>query len=363
MPQEERYYLKWIIDSLGVGSAPMNRADLESLSRQGIDAIMNLCDEYCDLHWVESDAGFDVYYLPIIDEKAPDMEALEKALDWLDEVIFLGKKALIHCKHGIGRTGTVLNAYLLRKGYTPRQISKLLKGVRAKPANFEQWWFVRSYGKKQAPSPVRDERLEAEHTVDLTPFFMEFEQIAEDVESRLYSSGVEVFCGAEHQRCCENLVTVSFVEAAYITSTMNSVLTRPLRRMAIERARDSSRELRRAERAAGGPEAADELRRAWRDKKLLCPFNEYGCTLYDFRPLACQMYDLRDSDRIDVSARAMQRADEVSARLFEAYTGRIAPDDVLFYLQDVISGKFVEQFFRYLWDTSCELPRKHPAVK
>ena len=82
----------------------------------GIGAILNLCAEFCDLHSIEEKAGFEVWYLPIADEEAPDLQELEKALDWLDECLYLGKKVLVHCRFGIGRTGTVVNAYLLRKG-------------------------------------------------------------------------------------------------------------------------------------------------------------------------------------------------------------------------------------------------------
>ncbi|MGQ9500375.1 MAG: protein-tyrosine phosphatase family protein [Dissulfurimicrobium sp.] len=41
---------------------------------------------------------------------------MERALAWLDEAIYLGKKVLVHCRHGIGRTGTFVTAYLIRRG-------------------------------------------------------------------------------------------------------------------------------------------------------------------------------------------------------------------------------------------------------
>ena len=86
------YSLDWITDSLAVGQAPMSYDSLDFIRAQGIGAIMNLCAEFCDLHWIEADAGFQVYYFPIPDEEAPDLPELEKALDWLDECLYLGKK-------------------------------------------------------------------------------------------------------------------------------------------------------------------------------------------------------------------------------------------------------------------------------
>jgi protein-tyrosine phosphatase len=110
------YSATWVTDQLAVGAAPMSYEQLDCLRAEGIGAILNLCGEFCDLHDIECAAGFEVYHMPLADEEAPELAELEKALAWLDEAIYLGKKVLIHCRHGIGRTGTVLNAYLLRRG-------------------------------------------------------------------------------------------------------------------------------------------------------------------------------------------------------------------------------------------------------
>ena len=123
---DHAYPLTWVTDHLAVGGAPMTYEQLDSLKEQGITAILNLCAEFCDLHDIEAAAGFEVYYLPVPDEEAPDLPALEKALAWLDEAIYLGKKVLIHCRHGIGRTGTVLNAYLLRRGLGHKLAARVL---------------------------------------------------------------------------------------------------------------------------------------------------------------------------------------------------------------------------------------------
>ena len=145
-----------------------------SLHEQGITAILNLCAEFCDLRDIETAAGFEVRYLPIQDEKAPDLAALEGALAWLDEAVYLGKKVLIHCRYGIGRTGTVLNAYLLRRGLGHKLAARVLSPLRAKPASFDQWWTVRRYGKAAGKLTIREPRLEAGHLVDLAPFLTDY---------------------------------------------------------------------------------------------------------------------------------------------------------------------------------------------
>lgn len=142
------YRLKWVTDDVAAGHAPMSYDQLETIREAGIDAIVNLCGEYCDLHEIQVDNGFQVFYLPIPDECAPDVEEMEKALLWMDEAIRRNEKVLVHCRFGIGRTGTFLMAYLIRKGLTMKAAEKKLKKTGAVPARYCQWKMLRSYNKK-----------------------------------------------------------------------------------------------------------------------------------------------------------------------------------------------------------------------
>jgi len=137
-----------VTPELSVGHAPLSYADLDAIREEGVAAIVNLCGEYCDLHEIEQDSGFEVYYLPIQDECAPDIKEMENAIDWVDQRILQGKKVLVHCRFGVGRTGTFVTAYLLQKGLDMKAASKLLKKTRANPTNSCQWKLLRSYQKK-----------------------------------------------------------------------------------------------------------------------------------------------------------------------------------------------------------------------
>jgi len=142
------YELTWITEQLAAGHAPLSHADLDAIRDSGIDSIVNLCGEYCDLHEIQQDSGFEVHYLPIPDECAPDMEAMEKALIWLEDRIARGHKALAHCRFGVGRTGTFVSAFLMRTGMDLKAAGKALKGTRANPSNYCQWKLLRRYNKK-----------------------------------------------------------------------------------------------------------------------------------------------------------------------------------------------------------------------
>jgi protein-tyrosine phosphatase len=142
------YDLTWITNQLAVGHAPMFDVDLEVLRDNGIDAIVNLCGEFCDLHELQSEAGFEVHYLPIADECAPDIAAMETAFAWVDDVIAQGRKVLVHCRFGVGRTGTFVTAYLMKKGLHMKAAAKALKHSRANPTQHCQWKLLRAFGKK-----------------------------------------------------------------------------------------------------------------------------------------------------------------------------------------------------------------------
>jgi len=143
------YEVTWITEDLAVGHAPMSYAELDEIKKEGIGAIVNLCAEYCDLHEIEEGSGFEVYYLPIVDENAPDIGELEKALNWLDKTIGMGKKVLVHCRFGIGRTGTFVTAYIIRKeSCSLKAASKKMKGSRSCPSTYNQWKMLKKYKKK-----------------------------------------------------------------------------------------------------------------------------------------------------------------------------------------------------------------------
>lgn len=149
---ESEYRLDWVTENIAVGCAPLSYAQLDQIREQGIDAIVNLCGEYCDLHDIEMGHGFEVYYLPIPDECTPDREDLEKAMDWMDSVLKGGRRLLIHCRLGMGRTGTLLYAYLWSRNLHPRLKPDLLEQIRARPCNYQQWRLAERYRSPHDPT-------------------------------------------------------------------------------------------------------------------------------------------------------------------------------------------------------------------
>lgn len=339
--------ITWVTDRLAVGRAPMSHADLDALKAEGISAILNLCAEFCDLHDIEREAGFEVYYMPVPDEEAPGMVELERALSWLDEAVYLGKKVLIHCRHGIGRTGTLLNAYLLRRGLGHRLAWKTLRGLRARPANFEQWWTIRKYGKKERRLSIRQPSLEMRNLVDLAPFLADYGLLVDWVEDLLGTElGNPERCGRDHHRCGSTPVALTLIEAVYVSHALNTILSSEERLAAINRAVAVAAREREAARHLAG--AGDYC---LRDAGAFCPlWLADRCQIYAWRPLQCRTFELPEEIKTELWSDVLfPGLHRLSNQLFLAFAATFPADErVQFSLSDVVSGKYVERFFHLL---------------
>jgi protein-tyrosine phosphatase len=110
----------------------------------------------------EKNAGFDVYYVPIPDEEAPALEDLEKALAWVADCIYSGKKVLVRCRFGIGRTGTFVAAYLMSKGHRLKSAIRKMKHTPSIPMSRDQWDLLECYAEKLGVSKSGAAELQEE---------------------------------------------------------------------------------------------------------------------------------------------------------------------------------------------------------
>lgn len=338
------YPLTWVTSHLAVGHAPMSYVELESIKQQGIDAIVNLCAEYSDLHEIEESSGFEVFFLPVDDETAPGMAQMETGLEWLDEAIYLGKKVLVHCRHGIGRTGTFVTAYLLRRGFSMNEAGKMLKTTRANPTNFSQWWLLRKYGKKEGRLTLQKPTPENRKSDDLQQFFTTYEQLLELVDRLTVTDVPCCSSGKGDNGSCsdtDQLTTLELIEAIYLHNKINITLSSEKRQELIHqttRTQNHSIPMEKAEL----PETAESTCSG------PCPlYQGAACLLQTFRPVSCRIkgQPLSEHDRIAIE----QELGKLSRDIFTAVFGfSIDQPPPPVELTDVVSGRFIQQYFQFI---------------
>jgi len=352
---DSAYPLTWITDYLAVGYAPMSYVELDSIKEQGINAIINLCAEFCDLHEIEDKSGFEVYYFPIPDEKTPNMDDMEKALAWLDEAVYLGKKILVHCRHGIGRTGTFVTAYLLRRGLGLKVASRKMKNTRAAPANYAQWNLLKKYRKKSGVLKVREPSLEARNIVDLSVYFSEYQALVQKIDEDIKKAGkgnINI-CGLDSLECCFQYVDLQLIEVIYLSNMMNRILNSDLRAKVIQKAVNVCKKKREiiARLCEKGDDPYKEkkvLLETFSREKILCPLsNESRCCMFEYRPVRCRLYGVPPGT-VDL-ALINNTMLGVSRNVFFALSGSFLEENALsFSLDEMVSGRFVQKYFYYL---------------
>ncbi len=135
--------LDWITPELAVGgSFPTERAERLALEI-GVRAVVDLRAEACDDEAVLSRQGIAFLHLPTLDHHAVSPEMLEQGVAFAAAELVAGRRLLIHCEHGIGRSALLALCVLVDRGMQPLTALELAKDRRAlvspSPAQYEAW--------------------------------------------------------------------------------------------------------------------------------------------------------------------------------------------------------------------------------
>lgn len=343
-----KYELIWITSQLAAGYAPMSYEELDSIREQGINGIVNLCGEFSDLHEIEEKAGFEVYYLPTPDEHAPELEAMERALEWLDEAIYLGKKVLVHCRHGHGRTGTFISAYLLRRGLGLKKVEKLLKNTRANPTNYAQWKMLRKFNKKEKKLTLTTPRADLSSTESiLSPFLLEYEAILSELQEDLSHQDDLAECGLKSDDCCMEYFELELAESFWVHTRLNRLLDQDDRQHAIARAGECTGTLKTIKNLhANHPRLkGEEFLGIYKAARSFCPLSVAGkCMMYKSRPFRCRWRGSNFEKQF--AGEYTNLLANLSHNMYLALTGAFPPEGVLhFTMSETVSGRFVQTCF------------------
>lgn len=341
------YEIQWVTAFLGVGRAPMSYDEFEEIKAQGVKCIVNLCHEYSDLHTLEEAAGFEVYYLPTYDDYAPSLEDLDKGLQWLDEALYLKKKVLVHCRFGIGRTGTFTSAYMIRRGLDLKKTKKELKATRAQPSTYRQWKAVKKYKKLQSELSRKTPQVEHNRYKDLTRFYEEYLHIVAEVDRELEKRGLDESQEKQYYHCCTSTFELPFIEALYLNNCINCELNISDRNATIDRALLCRKNIEKSIPPLATQSLVDISERG-ASPVTQCPLHVNGkCMLFAYRPIKCRVSPtfLQEPFMQEIE----KRLERLSGETFLALVGQF-PKQTGVYLPmiDVVSGKFIQTSFHLM---------------
>lgn len=94
--------------------------DLALLKRVGITTLITLTERDIDQQALARHQLKNVH-LPVYDREAPSLGQIQMLLKRMEILVGRGEVLAVHCLGGLGRTGTVLTAWLIREGLTAQE--------------------------------------------------------------------------------------------------------------------------------------------------------------------------------------------------------------------------------------------------
>jgi atypical dual specificity phosphatase len=110
------------------------RDELTQLSEMGVEALVCLIEEPADAG-IYREAGFEVLCLPMANGSPPTRDQWLEFCRFVEHQLAGGRAVVAFCEAGLGRTGTMLAAYLVHGGESANAAIARVRGI--EPAAIE----------------------------------------------------------------------------------------------------------------------------------------------------------------------------------------------------------------------------------
>lgn len=150
--------ITWITPDVAIGACFPSEA-IELLAREHeIRGVVDLREESCDGELELAQHGIELLHLPTRDHAAISLDMIRAGVAFAARHLDKGHRVLLHCQHGIGRSGLLALCVLVERGLSPMSALALAKGRREKvspsPAQYEAW--VTWLASRGVPAPTFD---------------------------------------------------------------------------------------------------------------------------------------------------------------------------------------------------------------
>ena len=139
----------WVDPPLLAASArPGALEEYEWLRAQGVQLVVSLCEEPPSRRWL-NETGLFSMHVPVEDMNPPTLRQIDVCLSAIEKAHARNFAVCVHCAAGLGRTGTMLACYFVKKGMSASSAIDHVRQIR--PGSIEtpeQADAVRDYGRR-----------------------------------------------------------------------------------------------------------------------------------------------------------------------------------------------------------------------
>jgi atypical dual specificity phosphatase len=125
----------WLEDErLAACRYPRSERELRELAERGVRLVVNLHSRAHAAEQLER-LGLVELHLPVADFTPPSAAQLQVGVEAMCEAVDAGERVAVHCGGGLGRTGTLMACYLVRRGASAEEAIAQVR--RARPGSIE----------------------------------------------------------------------------------------------------------------------------------------------------------------------------------------------------------------------------------